>query len=197
MALDVETGALRWYHQVHPHDLFDRDLVHTLIARPPDGARRRGGDRQGRASSSASTPTSGELRWSTPVGHHENDDLTALTGPTLVAPGTFGGVITPPATADGVVYAAVIDAPVTLEPAATAYFGAQPGQFDGQVVAIDATDRRHPLGDRRARRPLRRRRRSSTTWCSPRPSRARSSPSTGRPVSWCGGRRHRAASTAG
>ncbi len=37
VALDVETGKLRWYHQVHPHDNFDRDLVHTLIARSRDG----------------------------------------------------------------------------------------------------------------------------------------------------------------
>ncbi len=138
VALDVETGALRWYHQVHPHDLFDRDLVHTLIARPPDGAPVVVATGKG-AVVVGLDPTTGELRWSTPVGHHENDELTELAGPTLVAPGTFGGVITPPATADGVVYVAVIDAPVTLEPGATAYFGAQPGQFDGQVVAIDAT----------------------------------------------------------
>ncbi len=38
VALDLDTGELRWYHQVHPHDLFDRDLVHTLIAQ---AARRR------------------------------------------------------------------------------------------------------------------------------------------------------------
>jgi outer membrane protein assembly factor BamB len=81
---------------------------------------------------------SGEPLWSTPVGHHKNDELTALSGPTLVAPGTFGGVITPPATADGIVYVAAIDAPVTLAPDETAYFGAAPGQFDGQVVAVDA-----------------------------------------------------------
>ena len=70
--------------------------------------------------------TTGDELWRTPVGHHENDELTELSGPTLVAPGTFGGVITPPATADGVVYVAAIDAPVTLEPNATAYFGASP-----------------------------------------------------------------------
>ena len=35
VALDIATGELRWFDQVHPHDLFDRDLVHTLVARPP------------------------------------------------------------------------------------------------------------------------------------------------------------------
>ena len=33
LALDLHTGALRWYHQVSPHDIFDRDQVHALIAR--------------------------------------------------------------------------------------------------------------------------------------------------------------------
>ncbi|HEY6533456.1 MAG TPA: PQQ-binding-like beta-propeller repeat protein, partial [Acidimicrobiales bacterium] len=108
VALDVHTGELRWYHQVHPHDLFDRDLVHTLIARTADGpvtvATGKGAVVVGL------DPDTGELRWSASVGHHENDELTELSGPTLVAPGTYGGVISPPATADGVVYLAVVDA---------------------------------------------------------------------------------------
>ena len=37
VALDLDTGALRWYHQVTPHDLFDRDQVHTLVATLADG----------------------------------------------------------------------------------------------------------------------------------------------------------------
>jgi outer membrane protein assembly factor BamB len=138
LALDAKTGQLRWFHQVHPHDIFDRDLVHTLIARPAAGppvvvATGKGGVLVGL------DRTTGDELWRTPVGHHENDDITELSGPTLVAPGTFGGVITPPATAGGVVYVAAIDAPVTLEPNTTAYFGAKPGQFDGSVVAVDAT----------------------------------------------------------
>ena len=38
VALDVDTGALRWYHQVTAHDLYDRDQIHTLIARLPPGS---------------------------------------------------------------------------------------------------------------------------------------------------------------
>lgn len=137
VALDVRTGELDWHHQVHPHDLFDRDLVHTLIARPPGTAPVVVTTGKG-AVLVGLDPDSGEQLWRTPVGHHENDDLTALDGPTLVAPGSFGGVITPPATADGVVYTAVIDAPVTYVPDETAYFGATPGQADGQMAAVDA-----------------------------------------------------------
>jgi outer membrane protein assembly factor BamB len=136
VALDLDTGELLWFHQVHPHDLFDRDLVHTLIARV-DGravtvATGKGGVVVGL------DPTSGEQLWRTPVGMHDNDELTELDGPTDVLPGTFGGVLTPPATADGIVYVAVLNAPTTLEPDQKAYIGSQLGTNDGQVVAIDA-----------------------------------------------------------
>ena len=135
--LDVKNGKLRWYHQVHPHDLFDRDLVHTMIAHDGDDdiviATGKGAVVVGL------DPEKGTALWRTKVGVHKNDELPSLTGPTEVAPGTFGGVLTPPATADGVVYVATVNAPVTLKPNETAYFGAEFGQQDGEIVAIDAT----------------------------------------------------------
>lgn len=137
VALDVATGELAWYHQVIPHDLFDRDLVHTLISHPPGEAEvviatGKGGTVVGL------DPETGEPLWETSVGLHENDDLEQLDGPTVVAPGTFGGVITPPATADGVVYVATLNAPSELSPDAPAYFAASMGVADGEVAAIDA-----------------------------------------------------------
>ena len=80
----------------------------------------------------------GELLWETPVGVHQNDDLEALDGPTEVWPGTFGGVLTPPSSADGVVYVATLNAPTTLSPNVPAYIGSQLYTAPGQVVAIDA-----------------------------------------------------------
>ena len=50
------------------------------------------------------------------------------------------------ATADGVVYVATLNAPATLEPDKTAYFGGSIGTQDGEVVAIDATTGKHRLG---------------------------------------------------
>ena len=137
VALDLGTGALRWYHQVHPHDLFDRDLVHTMLVPISDGrqivvATGKGGEVVGL------DPDSGDLLWQTAVGEHDNDDLTELTGPTKVLPGTYGGVLTPPAAADGMVYVPVVNAPSTLEPDKTAYFGGDLGTGDGVVVALDA-----------------------------------------------------------
>lgn len=137
VALDTRTGKLRWFHQVQPHDLFDRDQVHTLVATVGGGARvaisaGKGGVIVGL------DPVTGRKLWQAKVGKHENDDLAALSGPTTVLPGTYGGIETPPATADGVVYAAVVNAPVTLKPDEIAYFGAKMGQQPGVVAAVDA-----------------------------------------------------------
>lgn len=137
VALDLDTGELRWFHQVHPHDLFDRDLVHTMTVPIATDehltiATGKGGVIVGL------DPETGERRWSTPVGRHQNDDLTELTGPTEVFPGTYGGIISPPASADATVYAAVVNAPTVLTPDTKAYIGSTLGVADGAVVAVDA-----------------------------------------------------------
>jgi outer membrane protein assembly factor BamB len=80
----------------------------------------------------------GEILWETSVGVHRNDELEALDGPTEVWPGTFGGVITPPASAGGVVYVATLNAPTELSPDVPAYIGSEIGTAPGEVAAIDA-----------------------------------------------------------
>jgi outer membrane protein assembly factor BamB len=137
VALDLDTGELRWYEQVHPHDIFDRDLVHTMRVETAGGpvvvATGKGGIVVGL------DPTTGDRRWTTPVGLHENDQLTELAGPTDVLPGTYGGVLTPPSHADGTVYVAAINAPTALLPDTKAYIGSELGSGDGEVTAIDAS----------------------------------------------------------
>jgi outer membrane protein assembly factor BamB len=55
----------------------------------------------------------GERIWNTPVGKHENDELEAVPeGETImVMPGVYGGVETPMAYADGMIYASVANLP--------------------------------------------------------------------------------------
>ena len=144
VALDVRTGRLRWYHQAVPHDLFDYDLVHTLLVDARAHGRKRrvlvATGKHGRVL--GLHPRTGRLRWDTPVGVHQNDDLTALPGPTDVLPGTYGGVLTPPAAAGGVVYVATINAPSTYAPDQPEYIGSNLGTMEGEVVALDAADGR-------------------------------------------------------
>jgi outer membrane protein assembly factor BamB len=141
VALDLKTGKLRWYRQAVAHDIFDQDFVHALIATTDEGRVVVGAGKGGQVL--GMEPATGKLRWKTSVGVQKNHDLKSLTGPTEVMPGTYGGVLTPPATADGVVYVATLNAPATLEPDKTAYFGGSIDTQDGEVVAIDATTGKH------------------------------------------------------
>jgi outer membrane protein assembly factor BamB len=141
VALSARTGKLLWYLQAFPHDLYDRDEVQAMLVpvqRSVDGSRLvavsagKGGYVLG------INAVTGRLLWKTAVGIHRNGDLLRLTGPTTVLPGTYGGVLTPPASAGGVVYAAALNAPDTLEPDQTAYFGGKIGTMDGDIVAMSA-----------------------------------------------------------
>jgi alcohol dehydrogenase (cytochrome c) len=136
VALDLDTGALRWFDQVSPHDIFDRDQVFAMIAHTAHGDVVVSSGKSGVVV--GVDPATGKERWRTEVGRHQNDDLQALTGPTKVLPGTFGGILTPPATADGIVYLPVINAGATLGPEDRAYFATPLGQEDGDVAAVDA-----------------------------------------------------------
>jgi len=141
VALSLKTGKLRWYRQAVAHDIFDQDFVHALIATTDTGRVVVGAGKGGQVL--GMDPATGKLRWKTSVGVQKNHDLKSLTAPTEVMPGTYGGVLTPPATADGVVYVATLNAPATLEPDKTAYFGGSIDTQDGEVVAIDATTGKH------------------------------------------------------
>jgi outer membrane protein assembly factor BamB len=137
LALDVRTGDYQWHHQTIEHDLFDRDLIHTMLVDVAGESLVISTGKEGRVW--ALQRGSGEVAWGpVPVGAHQNDDLTELTGSTEVLPGSFGGVLTPPAVAEGVVYVAALNAPSTYVPDQTAYFGSSVGTMDGSLVALDA-----------------------------------------------------------
>jgi outer membrane protein assembly factor BamB len=139
VALNLTTGHLIWYHQATAHDLFDRDFVHTMIVDVPGSAHRQVVVGTGKGGVVFGfDPSTGRALWRTPVGKHLHDNLSALRGATTVLPGTYGGVLTPPAAAGGVAYVATLNAPDILHPDETAYFGGQVGTMPGAVVAIRA-----------------------------------------------------------
>jgi outer membrane protein assembly factor BamB len=138
VVLDVRTGAYQWHHQKIQHDLFDRDLLHTMLTEVAGVPIVVSTGKEGRVW--ANRRDNGEVLWGpVEVGMHINDQLTELTAATRVLPGSFGGVLTPPALAEGVVYVAMLNAPTMYSANQTAYFGSEVGSINGDLVAIDAT----------------------------------------------------------
>jgi outer membrane protein assembly factor BamB len=121
IALDPATGGLRWYINVKPFDLFDLDnqLSPILTTATIDGAERNIVITSGKHGIVlAADRDTGEELWRTPVGTHQNDDLQELPLDEAIEvfPGQVGGVETPMAYANGVVYVPVVNFP-------TWYFG--------------------------------------------------------------------------
>lgn len=116
IALDGRSGEFTWGTQVKPHDLFDLDFQSSplLATADMDGEERSiviGSGKLGVVY--AFDRASGDVVWERPVGIHQNDELQEIPADeiTWVYPGVWGGVQTPMALADGVVYAAVTNLP--------------------------------------------------------------------------------------
>jgi outer membrane protein assembly factor BamB len=114
VALDHATGEMIWYHQVLPHDLFDHDfqISPILAERDVRGGSQKvvyGAGKMGKVF--AFDRTSGELLWSTVVGKYdETAQLDVLPeGTTRIYPGVLGGVETPMAYSNGVLYVPVVN----------------------------------------------------------------------------------------
>jgi outer membrane protein assembly factor BamB len=136
VVLDVRSGTYQWHHQTTQHDLFDRDLLHTMLTEVAGVPVVVSTGKEGRVW--ANRRDNGEVLWGpVEVGMHMNDQLTELTAATRVLPGSFGGVLTPPALAEGVVYVATLNAPTMYSANQTAYFGSEVGTMNGDLVAID------------------------------------------------------------
>jgi glucose dehydrogenase len=143
VALSVEAGELAWYHQEHPHDLFDWDFQN-----PPLRVRATGdsGEREYVIGSGktgtvvALDAVSGELMWRAKVGRHENDDLDELPDgePITIYPGALGGVLTPVAYADGVIYVPVVDLATTYTGSAAPSLALADGK--GALTALSVLD---------------------------------------------------------
>src|SRR5207237_1787335 len=81
VALEHQSGKLLWYNQVKPHDLFNLDFqISPILATVKIN-----GSDQGIVIGSGKLGTiygfdsgTGQTLWSTPVGVHQNDTLSAL-----------------------------------------------------------------------------------------------------------------------
>ncbi len=138
LAIDLDSGELRWGHQAIPHDIFDRDAVITALVELDDG--REVVISTGKMGRVIGLDDDGNVLWDIPVGMHKNDHLTSFEGSIEVLPGAAGGVVTPIAAADGAVYLSVVNAPITYSSPeeSSPGAGARLGSFNSQLVAIDA-----------------------------------------------------------
>lgn len=149
--LDAETGELQWFNQVLPHDVYDWDLQLPPIITELDGQQVE--VVAGKMGYVYAIDANGELLWKTAVGEHnghDEDNLLALeiAGPNdeeglarmpelplELLPGVLGGVETQMAVADGVVYAPVVNLPVTFTSQRETEIDFTGGT--GQMVALD------------------------------------------------------------
>lgn len=116
LAINGQSGELAWYHQVREHDILNYDLQNSpmLATAQIEGQARDLVIATGKMGYVyAFDRGSGELIWQTPVGVHENDELQAipLGEVVMVTPGFWGGIESPTALADGVVYVAAVNLP--------------------------------------------------------------------------------------
>jgi outer membrane protein assembly factor BamB len=142
--LDAATGKLRWYYQAVPNDFQDHDLQASPISAVTGGVPVIiAGGKVGYVY--ALNARSGALLWKTPVGEHnghDNDSLLALSHqitikyPYTVVPGSLGGILSNMAVADGSVYVATIDLPITYTGPSSVTGNKAGGPETGEVEAL-------------------------------------------------------------
>ncbi len=140
LAVDLDNGELRWGHQAVAHDLFDHDTILTAVVDLEGDARSQVIISTGKLGRVIGLDPNGNVLWDTPIGTHKNDDLDSFEGELTVLPGAAGGVVTPIAVADGVVYLPMVNAPITYAGPEQSSSGEKTelGSINSQLVAIDA-----------------------------------------------------------
>lgn len=142
VALDRETGALRWHHNAAPHDLLDHDFQNSplLVDAEIDGIARRMAIGSGKTGTVVAVDRdSGDAIWIATVGKHQGDEISELPATdSEIFPGAWGGVLTPPAYANGLIFVPVVDQRTVYN--ATKYDKMSMFDFSqatGQLVALD------------------------------------------------------------
>jgi outer membrane protein assembly factor BamB len=144
LALDGETGRLKWYAQAVRHDVRDYDLsVSPILAKLQIGGASRdlvfGSGKGGVVY--AWDAASHRLEWQSRVGLHRNDVGPLPRRRVSVCPGLYGGVETPMAYADARLFVPVVD--LCMRGSATGYEPLQNVDIakrgSGALTALDAS----------------------------------------------------------
>jgi alcohol dehydrogenase (cytochrome c) len=138
LVIDAETGHLRWFDQITPHDVRDYDFQLSPVL--TSSGRRELVVGAGKAGLVIAWDRSSHRRlWQTQVGVHRNDRGLLPPHPISVCPGLFGGVETPMAYADGTVFLPVVD--FCMQGSAIGYQSLAAVDLStgrGELVALDA-----------------------------------------------------------
>jgi outer membrane protein assembly factor BamB/mono/diheme cytochrome c family protein len=147
IALDPESGKVKWYYQGVPNDFYDWDMqISPVYVESNDEPTILDAGKMGYVySMNAET---GKLNWKTPVGTHnghDEDGKKALEGkyhptkyPYTVYPGTLGGVETNMAVAEDVAYVVTVNSyQERPDPNTTLGGGQSLEKSDGDMAAID------------------------------------------------------------
>lgn len=145
LRINPATGGLDWYTNVKPHDIFDLDnqLSPILGVETINGVETKVVFTSGKHGLVvAMNAETGEVLWRTPVGKHQNDDLSEVPeGETLeVYPGNLGGVETPFAYANGVIFTALLNSPTYVTSTGNGEGPETLVTATGQIVAVNAAD---------------------------------------------------------
>jgi outer membrane protein assembly factor BamB len=104
VVLDGNTGKLKWYRQVIPHDIRDYDLMISPVLYTPSAGSQLvfGAGKMGKVY--AWKASSGAPVWQASVGRHLNDTGPLPKKAVTVCPGDYGGVETPMAQSKGTLF---------------------------------------------------------------------------------------------
>ncbi len=141
--LNAKTGKMQWYYQQTPHALYDWDFQNPPILVNSGGKELVvGAGKSGFVV--ALDGQTGKPVWSRSVGRHNGHDddglhamkgeLSKLTIPSTVYPGSLGGVIAPMSTDGSSLFVPVINSPLEVTSQTERQ---EPGPLNGELVALD------------------------------------------------------------
>jgi len=154
VALDPDSGKVKWYYQGVPNDFYDWDMQLSPIYVDESGRTTIvDGGKMGYVY--AVDAETGKLRWKKPVGQHNGHDTDSakslqhkvkLTYPLTILPGSYGGVETNMAIADGTIYAPVVNLAGTVKDNTVPIAAVNFSKGKGEMVALSLVDG-HTLWD--------------------------------------------------
>jgi outer membrane protein assembly factor BamB len=139
-------GSLQWYYAANRHDIFDHDLQLSPILATVDNDGQPytvavAGGKLGRVM--AIEVETGWAVWDVKVGEHSEWDEAQWVPPgqtITVLPGTLGGVETPMAYQDGVVYVPILNSAATFTDQGLDFSGSTLAEGTGQLTALNVFD---------------------------------------------------------